>query len=88
MTTLNPTLTRRACARLTTAGAEETARVATPARYTWLRIPLPVPTVTDSRMVKSVLSTTFSTDVSRVLDMAAIVAAAVIVVALLSYVCR
>lgn len=88
MTTLNATLSRRAMDRLTAVPTDEGACAVTPARYTWLRFALPVPAVVDSRTERPVLSTSLSTEIPRVLDVAALVAAAIAFVTLLSLVCR
>jgi hypothetical protein len=88
MTTLSPTLTRRALIRLMTARHPQAARTAAPTRYTWLRVTVPVPIAEDSRMERPMLSTSIVTDFSRVIDIAALVAASAGVVAFLSLVCR
>ncbi len=86
MSTLSPTLTRRAYARLTTAHEELAADAA--GRYAWLCVTVPVPVPEDSRTERPVLSTSVATDRSRVIDIAALVAAASGVVAFLGLVCR
>lgn len=88
MTTLNPTLTRRACDRLTAIREAEAPGRAQASRYTWLRVELPIPAAADSRKETPMLSTSVSTDLPRVLDMAALVGAAMAFVAVLGLVCR
>ncbi|HEY8370056.1 MAG TPA: hypothetical protein VIM86_12165 [Thermodesulfobacteriota bacterium] len=86
MSSLSPTLTRRAWTRLATAHEEPPAGASS--RYAWLHVIVPVPLPEDSRTVRPVLSTSLATDRSRVIDVAALVAAAAGAVALLSVVCR
>ncbi|HEX7126298.1 MAG TPA: hypothetical protein VF406_11120 [Thermodesulfobacteriota bacterium] len=86
MSTLSPTLTRRAWTRLT--AAQEEPRAGAANRYAWLHVTVPVPVPEDSRAARPVLSTSLDAERSRVIDIAALVAAATGAVAFLSVVCR
>lgn len=88
MTTLSGARARRAFLRLTGACSLPAPQADRPVRWTLLRLSLPLPAATDSRVMRPILSTSTKLDWARALDLAGLLGAAVGAVALLSALCR